>query len=448
MTFDPAVTPPHLPESTSGFHLPSMRASELHDMVSVDVRELFPDIEPPIHNYGQDPTSVREAAERALAGIDMSKIKPEHSLNILCSEHGFGMMGGAAYAEMLKTVRDIVVERTGCRRIQLGFACGLSKSEGIETLPEHGLDDHYEGKVFQFGPYDKGVAIDTEIGRLYSIGKAFKADRIIHCHYDDPREVHFHRLNGRALKAFTMSYARLETRSVYHLQFPTQSANLVPRMIYESKFIQDKWAFGMSLLSSPAGVTGVEADNDLIAMDKRITVATLRNYGKMFKLFEELEGCIVVIDGHRWLHYCHAGGITSCHLFFGPHDHLDLDAEPPATGSNPAVKALVINYMWKQAFAMQGVPTISAKPSVAKLFRRRAVTDIYPEETLHDAMEKAYEVAGTRKVMVFDGTYGAINCTADLAAELKEKAPHVATQVDEELLPKWMRQRGLEMTKP
>ena len=444
MTFSPAAPPPHLPESSSGFHLPSMRAAELPGVVSVGVRELFPDIPEPIHNYGQDASRVRQAAERALSRVDMSKIEPGYSVNVLCSEHGFGMMGGAAYAEMLKTVRDVVAERTGCKKINLGFACGLSKSEGLETLPEHGLDDHYEGKVFQFGPYDKGVPIDTEIGRLYGIGRAFNASRIIHCHYDDPRELHFHRLNGRALKAFGMSYARLETRSVYHTQFPTQSAILVPRMIYESPFIQDKFAFSATLTTSPAGVTGVEADNDLVAMDRRITAQTLRNYGKMIRLFGELEGCIVVIDGHRWLMYNHAGGVTSCNFFFGRQDHLDLE-EPARTapGGNP-VKALVVNYMWKQAFALPGVPVISAQPSVAKLFGRRALVDVYPEENLHDAMEKAHEITGTRKVMIFDGTYGAVNCTPELAEELFEKAPEISRIVDEELLPKWLEQRGLD----
>jgi hypothetical protein len=70
--------------------------------------------------------------------------------------------------------------------------------------------------------------------------------------------------------------------------------------------------------------------------------------------------------------------------------------------------------------------------------------DVYPEENLHDAMEKAYEITGTRKVMIFDGTYGAVNCSPELAEELFEKAPEVSRIVDEELLPKWLLQRGLE----
>ncbi len=50
------------------------------------------------------------------------------------------------------------------------------------------------------------------------------------------------------------------------------------------------------------------------------------------------------------------------------------------------MKALVINHMWKQTFAFPGVLVISAQPSVAKLFRRRASVEVYPEENLHDAI--------------------------------------------------------------
>lgn len=444
MQFAPTATPPHLPESRMGFDLPTMRGAELPGLVSVGVRDLFPDIAEPIHNYGEDVAPVREAVERALAEVDLSGIMSGHSVNVLCSEHGFGMMGGEAYAEMLKAVRDVVAERTGCTKIHLGFASGISRIEALETLPQHGLDDHYQGQVFHFGPYDRGVPIDTKIGRLYGIGRAFKATRIIHCHYDDPREVHFHRLNGRTLKAFTMSYARLETRSVYHQQFPTQSANIVPRLIYESPFIQEKFVFGATLTTSPAGVTGVAADNDLIELDRRIAIATLRNYGKLIKLFEELDECIVVIDGHRWLHYNHAGGLTSCNLFFGPQEYLDLDLEIQPFEPNPAMKAIVVNYMWKQAYTAAEVPTISAQASVTRLFKRRGMATFHEAENLTEAMEKAYQIAGTRKVIVFDGTYGAINCSPELAEQLTLLAPHVSQQVEEHFLPKWMRQRGFE----
>ena len=446
MMMQQIVAPPALPPSKMGFHLPTIRAAELPGMVSVHVRELFPDIPVPIHNYGQDLATIRRAAQNALAGVDMRRIAPNDSVNVLCSEHGFGMMGGAAYAEVLRTVKDVVEERTGCKNLRLAFSSGLSKIEGQEIMPQHGLDTYFGGRVVQFGPYDKGVEIETEIGTLYGIGAAYKARRIIHVHYDDPREVHFHRANGRALKAFAMSYARFETRGVFHNNFPTQSANLVPRMIYESPFVQEKFAFAASLTTSPAGVTGVEADNDLLAMDKRVAAKQLRYYGKLIRLFDEIDECVVIIDGHRWVWYGHAGGLTACNLFFGPTEHLDLDVRHAGLKPNPAVKAIVVNYMWKQATTLAGVPTISTQPSITRLFEMRGVQKpFYAAASLEAAMKIAYDVAKTDKVIIFDGTYGAINCSPAMAGFLIERAPAVSRLVDRELLPKWLRQRGLPL---
>lgn len=440
------VSPPALPPSNMGFHLPKVRAAELPGMVSVNVRDLFDDIPAPIHNYGEDLSSVRHAAEMALSGVDFSKISKNDSVNVLCSDHGFGMMGGAAYAEVLRSVRDAIKERTGTDKIKLGFASAASRVEGYETFPQHGLDSYYNGQVFSFGPYDKGVEIDTEIGKLYGIGLAYKAKKIVHVHYDDPREVHFHRLNGRGLKAFGMSYARFETRAVFHTHFPTQSANLVPRMIYESPFVKEKFAFATTLTSSPAGVTGVEADNDLIAMDRRIAAEQLRLYGKIIRLFDEIKDCIVILDGHRWAWYCHAGGVTSCSLFYGPSEHLDLDARFTGPKANPAVKAIVVNYMWKMATTLEGTPTISAQPGITRTFENRGVQKpFYGADNLDDAMKIAYNVAKTDKVMIFDGTYGAINCSPSMAKFLIDKAPEIAKEVDDVLLPKWLRQRGLPL---
>jgi hypothetical protein len=335
--------------------------------------------------------------------------------------------------------------RTGCRQVRLAFSAGLSKIEGLEIMPQHGLDQYFGGRTVQFGPYDKGVEIETEIGTLYGIGLAYRADKIVHVHYDDPREVHFHRANGRALKAFAMSYARFETRGVFHNNFPTQSANLVPRMIYESKFVQDKFGFAATLCTSPAGVTGVEADRDLLAMDKRIAAKQLRYYGKLIRLFDEIDECVVVIDGHRWVWYGHAGGLTACNLFYGPAEHLDLDARHSGNvKANPAVKAIVVNYMWKQATTLEGVPTVSAQPSVTRLFKTRgAQKPFYAADDLESAMRSAGDVAKTDKVIIFDGTYGSINCSAAMARFLIERAPEVAREVDQVLLPKWLRQRGL-----
>jgi hypothetical protein len=62
---------------------------------------------------------------------------------------------------------------------------------------------------------------------------------------------------------------------------------------------------------------------------------------------------------------------------------------------------------------------------------------------LDKAMEMAYDIAKTDKVIIFDGNFGHINCSPSMAALLKEKAPGVSKIVDEEVLPMWLAQRGL-----
>jgi hypothetical protein len=41
---------------------------------------------------------------------------------------------------------------------------------------------------------------------------------------------------------------------------------------------------------------------------------------------------------------------------------------------------------------------------------------------------------------------GGLNCSESLAKELIEKAPAVSKEVDEVLMPKWFRQRGVDMS--
>jgi hypothetical protein len=448
----PAVMPPPLSKSkfAYGRKAPTTRAAELPDMCSVRVQDLFDDIPDPLHRYGEDLAPVRAAAEAALSGIDMSMIGPGDSVNILCSEHGFGMMGGQAYAEMLKAIRDAIIERTVATRIRLAVSSAASKLEKDEMVPQHGLDDYFHGKVFTFGPYDRGVAIDTEIGRLYGIRSAYAADRLVHAHYDDPREVHYHHMNGRLLKSFTMSYARMETRSVFHTNFPTRSANIVPRAIYESPYIRDRWAFSTVLSTSPTGTMGIDADNDLIVLDRRTSAAMLRRYGKMLQLFETIDTCFAVADDTRWLPYQHAGGLTACALYESGHDHLDLDFPahaPAATDKHPIkgpVKAVVMNYAWK-LFAAADL-TVAADADVG-----RDLTRIHPDkrvivaDNLAEAVRIASEQTGTDKGIIFDGCYGSINLTRAMAEHLLARAPEVSRRVDEELLPKWLRQHNLSV---
>ena len=45
---------------------------------------------------------------------------------------------------------------------------------------------------------------------------------------------------------------------------------------------------------------------------------------------------------------------------------------------------------------------------------------------------------------MFDGSFGSINLSPALAEFLVQKVPEVSRKVDEELLPKWLRQRGFD----
>ena len=449
----PAIAPPPLAASrfAYGRQAPAMRAADVPGMCSVRVTDLFDDIPAPIHRHGEDITPVRNAAQAALDRVDMSMIEPRDSVNILCSEHGFAMMGGEAYADLIKTVRAEVVRRTGATNVKLALSSAASKFEADEIIPRFGLDEAFGGKVFTFGPYDAGVPIDTEIGRLYGVRKGYAAKRLIHVHYDDPREIHFHRVNGRLLKSFTMSYARMETRSIFHNNFPPRSANIVPRAIYESPFIRDKWAFSAVLSTSPNGTMGIDADNDLIALDRRTGELILRRYGKMLQLFNTIDECFTIADDTRWLPYQHAGGLTACALYESGHDHLDLElsdhlpraaAEPDKSIIKPPVRAVVVNYAWKLLDAAS--LTIAANPAVGKdLLRIHPDREVVVASDLTDAVRIAAERTGTAKGIAFDGSYGAINMTRAMAEHLVEQAPAVAHRVDEELLPKWLRQRNL-----
>lgn len=445
-----AVVPPRLMASRSGPELPVRRVADLPGIVSLEVRRLFPEIPAAIHRCGDDLSAVRKAAERALSRVDMSMIRPGDSVNLLCSEHGFSILGGGPYAEMLRTVKDVVEKRTGCRNIRLRFCVGGSMSEAREMIPWFRLDEYFDGRVAGTGPFDRGVAIETGIGTLYGLARVYDADWIIHAHYDDPREIYFHHLMNRTLKPFTMSYARLETRSVYHKNFDSRSANIVPRAIFESAFVQSRFAFACFLVTSPAGVIDIGADNDLLRLDRRLTVNTLVSYGKLIRLFAEIDECVAALDAGRWPWYLHAGGLTSGNLFMARTDHLDLDVCPARnTGLkrvNPAVKVLLLNYTWREN--LHGLaayyPMVIAGRRLAQGLPVGAVKRARIADDLDEAMALAVEMAGTDRVIVFDGSYGSINLSPSMHDFLLSRAPGVSLAVDGHFLPLWLKQRGID----
>jgi len=86
------------------------------------------------------------------------------------------MLEGQPYAEMLRTIKDVVEEKTGCGHIRLRFAVGGSKSDAKEMVPYYGLGEYFHHQVKSAGPFDPGIPIETEIGTLYGLRNIYDAD--------------------------------------------------------------------------------------------------------------------------------------------------------------------------------------------------------------------------------------------------------------------------------
>ena len=450
------------------------RIAELPGMTSVSLKELFPDLPEVIYPGENGLAKVRQAAEAALMKVDMSMIKPEHSVNVLASHHGFTLLGGEPYAELLKAIKDVIEKRTGCRDIRLRAGVGMRFRETEEYIKRYGLDTYYNGKATGVAPVDQGIPIETEIGTLYGIKKVYDADWIVHAHHSDVREVHFHRQVDKAVKPFGMSYARIETRSTYHQNLGPRGANFVARAIFDSEFVQKKFAFAAFLNIAPNGIVGVDVDNDLYAMNDRVTFTGCQYYGKIMTLFGEIDECIAALDFPCPVPYVFSAGVIYANFTGANTDLYDLDAPlPPYTWYteafygkrgkpllkdippvNPAIKMCVHNYAWTgypSAFFAEQIPTVVVGQEQADLFNRDPLNLNYMDyatviKSSEAAMNFAYRATGTRKVIIFDGAMGGINVSEPLAELLARKAPAVSERVDNELLPKWLRQRGVDMS--
>jgi hypothetical protein len=448
------------------------RAAELPNMTSVLLPDLFPDSPSIIYPGEKDVSIIREETLRALQKVNMDMIRPDHSVNICASHHGFTLLGGTPYAEMLKAVRDAIEERTGCKNIRLRAGVGLRFRETEEYIRSFGLDKHFgKGKARGVAPIDEGIAIETEIGTLYGLKAVYDADWVVHAHNSDVREVHFHRQVDRAIKPFGMSYARIETRSTYHQNLGPRGANFTARAIFASDFVQSKFAFAAFLDMSPVGVIGVDADNDLFALNDRITVAGCRYYGKIMTLLGEVDECVAVLDFPCPVPYVFAAGVIYANFVGANTDLFDLNIPLPAytwyteafygkngplldsiPPTNPAIKLCVHNYAWggyPSAFFSEQIPTVVVGAEQAEVMNRDSqnveyMTHSMTAGSLDAAMHFAHAVTGTDKVIVFDGAAGGINVSHSLAALLRARASEVSRRVDKELLPKWMRQRGID----
>jgi hypothetical protein len=453
-----------------------MRAAEIPGMTSVRFEELLPSIPAPLFPCESGIEAIRRATRESLARIDLSRIKRGDSVNILASHHGFTLLGGEPYAEMLKVTRDVVEERTGTGDIRLRAGVGLRFRETEEYIKRFGLNDSFRGNARGMAPVDEGLPIETEFGTLYGLKKAYDAKWIIHAHNSDLRELHNHRQIDRILKPFAMSYARIETRSTYHQNFGPRSSNIVPRAIFSSNFVQSKFVFSIILTTSPNGIMGVDADNDLLEQNDRITIDSLRWYGTLLNLLKEIDQCVVVLDGPYPIGYMKAGGIVFDNFMGLSVDEFDLDhGWPPFSRYtemyfdpqgipllkeipplNPAVKWAVNNYCfigYPSTFFSQHLSTIVVGQALADLinacpqnpqFMRYCVT----ADRLDNAVDFATRAGGTSKILVFDGAVGGFNLTESLAELLRAKAPAAEEAVEKVLLPKWCRQRNLSLPHP
>lgn len=453
------------------------RVAEMPGMCSLKLNELFPELPDVIYPGGSDALDkLYKLACNELRKVDMSMIKPTDSVNVLASHHGFTLLGGQPYAILLKAIRDVVHEKTGSDNIRLRAGVGMRFRETEEYIKRYELDKHYgAGKTKGIAPVDEGIPIETEVGTLYGIKAAYDADWIIHAHHTDVREVHFHRQIDKAVKPFGMSYARIETRSTYHQNLGPRAANFTARAIFESEFVQSKFAFGAFLNVGPHGVIGVDADNDLYAINDRATFIGCQLYGKIMTLFGKIDECIAVLDFPCPVPYVFSAGVIYANFTGANCDLYDMEGTPlpPYTWYteafygkkgkpfekdipplNPAIKMCIHNYAWTgypSAFFSEHIPTVVVGQEQADLFDTEPMNIKYMDyavtaKTTEAAMDFAYKTTGTDKVIIFDGAMGGLNCSESLAELMIEKAPEVSKLVDNELLPKWFRQRGVDMS--
>ncbi|UCD79953.1 MAG: hypothetical protein JSW26_00540 [Desulfobacterales bacterium] len=461
-----SVTPPFIRKSKYG---PSVgkRAVELPEIVSLRMSDLFPDIPDTIYTEGECISSIRKATQNALNAVNMDMIKAGDSVNILSSQYGFQLMGGDAYAEMLRTIKDVVEQKTGCRKIRLRVATGFRIKEPDEIIEHYQLDACFNGEACSVTCLDKGVPIDTEIGTLYGIASIYDADWIIHAHHGELRELDMHRMINRAVKPFAMSYARLETRGVAHINFGPRSANFIQKAIFYSPFVQQKFAFGCFLMTSPAGITGVEASRDLETLDRKMLLFNIKPYGKVRQILSKIDDCVVILDGSGEPRYMLGGGISFGNFTEAELDLFDLDVIPVSLGYNlyerppgprtpsvnPAIKALVINHMWLGVPQMElpgHIPTIVVGREMEDIIDRDPMNTEFMNyavtaQSLEAAVKFAKKIAGTDRILVFDGSFGNLHLSESLAEFLIEVAPEVSREVEQELLPKWLHQRDIEL---
>ena len=465
----PHIEPPAFKQLLNGdkpAELITERSADLPGMMALPVRELVPHMPKPIWSpnaeFGEtDPEVIRRETREKISKVDWSKIEEGRTVHLIANPLGFSLMG-EGYVAMLEEIRSYVSDlRKSPVKVKIAESMGpLANPDWIKTyrLKERLGDIE---NISQIGP---GKKIDTILGDQYVCKKLFTAPYFIHTHVTEPRETYFHRMIDRLVKPFGMSYVRLETRSAYHFGFGPRTGQMIAKAVFESEFIQKSYVASVVLNTVSEGVASVEADNDLYALDAKMTKNIFRNYGPLLQLLGMIDEVIPILDWLGCFFYNYGGGITFSNLFYADTDYLDLDnlalsatsgkfgREGLTMGNTEALKAIVINYM---AGGVPVVPFLGDMQSVhiateieARLLENDpSMSYVRDHAIVHDGLSHAVAAAqdktGCENLFAFDSTPGVFRVNEPMANILLDAAPKAIQRVEQELMPKWLRQRNL-----
>ncbi|MET0579005.1 MAG: hypothetical protein ABW122_10120, partial [Ilumatobacteraceae bacterium] len=325
----PPMTPPALMRTWTGREPASavrMRAAELPGMVALPVRAIDPALPQPIwaSDASLGPTDdgeVRRTTRARLHDADWSRITPGSTVDLIANPHGF-FLCGLAYVAMLEETQRHLVATRDCT-VRLRVAESMGHIENPDWMRIFDLPGRF-GDAKECPQIGRGVEIDTRVGPFWLTRDLFTADHFVHTHVAEMREGYLHRMIDRLHKPFGMGYTRLETRSAYHFGWGPRTGQLVARAVFESDFVQQRYAGTVVLDTTPEGVIGVDADVDLDELNDRVSAGVLRHYGTLMRLMAEIDDVIVVFDGHGCHMYSYAGGVAFDCLMYAQVDFLDL----------------------------------------------------------------------------------------------------------------------------
>jgi len=214
---------------------------------------------------------------------------------------------------------------------------------------------------------------------------------------------------------------------------------------------------------------GVDANEDLVAQDKEFARLNLRWYGKILTLLGAIEEVILIIDYPGPIPYTAAGGVLFGNFLNANVDEFDLRKLTPFTRysdmlypgdkplvsgvlppPNPAIKAVVLNYCSKGypgTFFPKLLPLLVVGAQAEWMENDEQNTEFMKYamkvESLAKAVAFARRFAKTDNILVFDGAVGGFNVSESLADVMYALAPQVSAEVDRQLMPMWLKQRGI-----